>query len=115
MAGGVTFGDNSTYAVDLNATSSDEMLVTGNIALGNNDTLALNILDATTAGTYTIATYTGTESGTFANLPANVSVDYTTGNAITLTVGSGGAVPEPASLTLLTLGAVPLLRRRRKI
>jgi fibronectin-binding autotransporter adhesin len=115
MGNGVTFDDNSTYGVDLNATSSDKLVVTGNIALGNNDTLALNILDATTAGVYAIATYTGTETGTFANLPANVSVDYTTNNAITLTVGGGGAVPEPASLTLLTLGAVPLLRRRRKI
>jgi hypothetical protein len=114
MANGVTFGANATYAVDLNATSSDEMLVTGNIALGSNDTLALNILDATTAGVYTIATYTGIETGTFANLPANVSVDYTTGNAITLTVGAA-ATPEPASLTLLSLGAVPLLRRRRTV
>jgi autotransporter-associated beta strand protein len=113
MAGGVTFGDNSTYAVDLNATASDELLVTGNIALGNNDTLALNILDGTTAGIYTLATYTGTETGAFANLPANVSVDYTTNNAITLTVGTV-ATPEPASLALLSLGAVPFLRRRRR-
>jgi hypothetical protein len=113
IGGGLTLADNATYAVDFNAASSDKLAVTGNIALGNNDTLAMNDLDATTAGSYVIATYTGTESGTFANLPANVSVDYTTGNAITVTIGA--AVPEPASLTLLSLGAAALLTRRRKI
>ncbi|MGN6370457.1 MAG: beta strand repeat-containing protein [Phycisphaerae bacterium] len=113
LGGGITFGDNAALAVDFDASSADQIQVAGNIVLGNNGSLTLNALDTTTAGTYIIATYTGTESGTFSNLPANVSVDYTTGNAITVTIG-GAATPEPASLALLSLGAAALLTRRRK-
>ncbi|MGN6370038.1 MAG: PEP-CTERM sorting domain-containing protein [Phycisphaerae bacterium] len=50
------------------------------------------------------------------NLPANWSINYTgtptNPNAIVLIAGA--AVPEPASLTLLALGASAMLTRRRK-
>ena len=118
LGGAVFSGSSAIYNVDLNAAgSSDDLAVTGNLDLGTGTTLNINVLDATSGNTYTIATYTGTLTGTFAavnNVPAGYTLDYGTGSnsAITLDVA---AVPEPASMGLIGLCTLAMLRRRRHI
>jgi len=113
-----TIGDNAKLAIDVNGLSSDLLAVNGNLTLtGTNDILAINDLGNGSfdgIDSYTIATYTGTLTGTFASttgLPSGYRVDYgtTVPNAITL----DPAVPEPASLGLIALGALGFFRRRR--
>jgi len=106
----VTFASGSTFAADINtdSTSADQLAVTGNISLGNATLSLANLGTATpTIGTkYTIATYTGTLSGTFSGLADGASVSvgsipfiirYADGNAITLQVVS--SVPYDAWAT----------------
>ncbi|MEI9895549.1 MAG: hypothetical protein WDN28_17070 [Chthoniobacter sp.] len=89
-------GTNASHAVfgievDANSNASDVLSIDGNLDLSSGfDQLTLTILNGTTpTGVYTIATYTGTLTGTFdfANLPAGYSLNYGTGtnSAITLT------------------------------
>lgn len=64
-----------TFACDVNGAATDRLAVTGNLTLGG--TLAVNQVAAGTPGTYVIATYTGTRSGTLGGtLPAGYSVNY---------------------------------------
>jgi fibronectin-binding autotransporter adhesin len=107
-------GSSAAYDDDINeAGSSDDLAVTGNLNLGLASTLNVNVLDSTSGGPYTIATYSGSLTGTFAglNLPAGYGVSYGTGSnsAITLVV-----VPEPGSLAILSFAGMTLLRRRRR-
>ena len=106
---------NGTFSVDVETGGASDLLaVTGNLTLGGAsilsivDTLQLNW----DKKPYTIATYTGSLTGTFGggnNLPAKWSVDYgvKTSQAITL-------VPEPATLVLLGLGGLGLLLGRKR-
>lgn len=110
FAAGLNLGSTGTYLADLNLAGQSDMLsVTGNLNLGG-ATLDANVLDATSGGTYTIATYTGTLTGTFGSLdlPAGYSVNYGTGinSAITL------MVPEPDAMIALVGLAIGLRRKR---
>lgn len=129
-AGGIgtlTFGgdlstDGSFWLVDLVHDLdgvSDRIVVVGDLALGGS-TLVLATSGSfvpNTGHTFTIATYAGDLSGTFAGLGegdqiGDYFISYGSGNngAITLT-----AVPEPGTFLLLGLGfGGYLLRRRRK-
>ena len=117
LLGGAAFsGTSATYNVDLNSTGSVDDLATTNLDLGTDTTLNINDLDTTSGNTYTIATYSGTLTGTFLkvnNLPAGYTLDYGTGSNSAITLDAA-PVPEPASLTLLSLGALGLLRRRAR-
>ncbi len=103
-----------TFAAEFSATTSDLLAVIGNIALGSNTALVMSAVDGTTDGTYTIASYTGTLTGTFATVPAFATVNYGTGSNSVITVTIAGApAPEPTSLALLGLGAAAFAGRRR--
>lgn len=71
-----------TYTCDVNATTSDVLAVNGNIDL-TGATLAIN--GTMVASSYTIATYTGTRTGSFTitpALPAGYEIDYSTAGVI---------------------------------
>jgi fibronectin-binding autotransporter adhesin len=110
---GVTFtGATAAYDDDINAAGLSDLLATTNLNLGTTSTLNVNVLDSTSGSPYTIATYSGTLTGTFAttNLPAGYSIDYGTGTNSSITL----IVPEPASVGLLGIGSLALLHRRRR-
>ncbi len=114
-AGTLTVGSlGSTNDVYLNGTYSAEigdlLKVYGALSLGGSSILTLG--GSPTPGThYTLASYTGGLTGTFAtinNLPAGWQVTYGS-DAITL-----GLIPEPASLVLLAAAGGLLLGARRR-
>jgi fibronectin-binding autotransporter adhesin len=92
FAGGLAAEDKSTFALDLSddpagtVRPSDRIAVTGNLTLTGTVSIVVNPLNGTlAAGTYTLATYTGTLTGSLANL----SVILPAGTPYTLAVGSG--------------------------
>jgi hypothetical protein len=103
--------------IDANSSASDTLSIDGNLDLSSGfDDLTLTILNGSTpTGIYTIATYTGTLSGTFANvnLPAGYSLNYGSGTDSEITLTN---IPEPASWSVLLSGVLGLagLRRRRR-
>lgn len=75
-----------TLAVDLNATTSDVLAVTGNLDL-NGSSLAVNALAEPTANSYTLITYTGNLSGALTvqgSLPVGYTLDYSTPGQVNL-------------------------------
>jgi autotransporter-associated beta strand protein len=78
-----------TLAIDLDAASSDRLAVTGNLDISGS-TLAINPLAVPAATPYTIATYSGTLTGSFVSPPSGYTVNYGTrsNSAITLTKSS---------------------------
>jgi hypothetical protein len=87
-----------TYTCDVDATTSDVIAVNGNIDL-TGATLAIS--GTMTASSYTIATYTGTRTGSFTispALPAGYEVDYSTAGVIKIAksgYGSWASVNAP--------------------
>jgi len=72
-----------TLAIDLSATSSDKLSVTGNLTLGAASTLTVNLLSGGFSGTSCIiAECTGTLSGTFSSAPAGYVISYTSNQII---------------------------------
>ncbi len=103
-ASGVSFEAGATFAAQINTTAStaDKLIVNGNLTLAN-ATLSLSDLGAGTLATstvFTIATYTGSLSGTFNGLAegavvqvngVNYAIKYADGgNNITLSLSTGG-------------------------
>ena len=119
LSGNVTDNGNSAWAIDLSGAMSDLLAVTGNITLSGTD--SLNVSGAGSGSSWTIASYTGTLSGTFGSVTPGYTVDYGTGanSVITLhTAGSGlgqAAVPEPATVFMggLAAGLFAMCRRRK--
>jgi autotransporter-associated beta strand protein len=85
----VTNGANSHWAIELDGTSSDQLVVGGNINLS-----AVDFLDVTGTGSgsgWVIATYAGTLTGTFDTVTAGYTIDYGTGSASQITLNAVGA------------------------
>lgn len=94
FANGLTAEDGATFALDLSddptgaSKPSDRIAVTGNLTLTGTTTILINPLNGTiAAGTYTLATYTGTLTGGLSNLV----VALPAGTPYTLSA-SGGAI-----------------------
>ena len=108
--GGLTAADGSVLAFDLSSSPAncDRLVVEGNLALAGTVHVIVQPLDGTLApGTYTLLTYTGSLSGTAANL----SVTVPPGTPYSLSLGGGQltlTVPvtrDPTSLTWRGNGA----------
>jgi autotransporter-associated beta strand protein len=93
VTGDVSFNSGSTFNVEVNGTSntSDLLAVTGNLSLSGASLAASLLAGSLPTGPHTIATYTGTLTGTF-TAPSGISVNYGTGtnSQITITINSLG-------------------------
>jgi autotransporter-associated beta strand protein len=94
------------YQCQLDGAAADKLAVTGNLDL-TGASLAVANLNPPSAGSYVIATYTGTRTGTFATVPAGYTVDYSTPNQVKLTVGGGGFASWIAGYGLTGSNALP--------
>jgi autotransporter-associated beta strand protein len=117
----VTFAAGSTLEVNLdnNGDTADELSITGNLNIGSNDTLTLNLLNTTPmTNTFEIAAYSGTWNGaqfaTVNGLPTGYQVDYT-GDPGEILIDTA-AIPEPQTwaIVLAGFGMLMSLQRRRR-
>ena len=90
--GDVTFDANGTFAIELDASSSDLLAITGDLAISNTTTtLDITELAAPVGAVYTIITYTGTRTGEFAvlnGMPAGYGIEYDDANKRVILKGS---------------------------
>ncbi|MDQ6860851.1 MAG: hypothetical protein M3032_06820, partial [Verrucomicrobiota bacterium] len=108
-----TAGNLATYIVDLTSTTSDKLTINGNLNLSTTfDQLLFQGI--TGAASYTIATYTGSLTGTFdiANTPTGYFVNYANPNVISLDMTTA---PEPSTWAagMLALCSFGYTQRRR--
>jgi autotransporter-associated beta strand protein len=128
-AGTLTLANTGSLLLDVNPLSNTQLLGTGTLNL--NGTLRLDVTDITDAGAWTLVntgTLAETYGATFGIALAGVSDTPFTSVGDVWSLSQGGrnwqftestgvltmAVPEPSSLSLVGLGAMLFLRRRRR-
>ena len=119
--GDAIFGNGSHFGVEISGSTVDLLSVANLNLSSTSDFLDVSVLGSANPGNYVIAQYSGSLSGTFNSVTGGYTVNYATPGQVILNVpalvgsGSLAAVPEPASLALVTLGALFLgVRRRRR-
>jgi len=77
---------NGTYTCQIDGATADSIAVNGNLTIGAGATIAFSQVNPATASSYTIATYTGTLSGTptITGLPSGYTLDTSTAGQIKL-------------------------------
>jgi fibronectin-binding autotransporter adhesin len=73
-----------TLEVEISGGTSSKLNVTGDLTISAGASLAVILNGQPTETSYLIAEYTGTRSGTFTNVPADYSVDYSQPNKIVM-------------------------------
>ncbi len=113
-AGATTLSAGSTYAYEIDGATGDSLVVNGNLSVSGS-TLAITTLNAPSATSYVVASYTGTLTQPFASvtlngaaLPAGWSLNYGTGtnSQITLTVPA-----SPYSTFINSFSSIPVADR----
>ncbi len=126
VTGPVTFGSGGDFLAELDFSGhSDLLAVTGGLTLNSGSRLDLSLLNGGLQGTYTLATWTGTRTGTFANvylegiLQGNPTVQGGIDGKFQLIYGANGLtlVPEPTGLLLFLAasGFVTVCGRRHRV
>jgi autotransporter-associated beta strand protein len=90
--GNVTMSANSHFAAELSGANADKLAITGNLDLA----ALANFLDVTgvgTGGSWIIATYTGTLTGTFETITPGYAVNYGTGSNSQITLMTAVGLP----------------------
>ena len=110
----ITFGGGSSFAAEFDAAGCDLLEIAGDLTIADVGTTIEIVELGPPSGEYTLATWTGTLTGAFENelgLPAGYLLEYRDLG------GAGGALvltPEPATLSLLAIGACLVLARRSR-
>ena len=121
-ASNVKLNSGAYFTAEIGALNASDLLdVSGNLDIGG----AILRLRGTASGTFTIASYFGSLTGTF----ASIDVTGLGGNILDPTYGTGGinygdgsadsitlsVIPEPASILLLLSGFVGAYKLRRRV
>jgi hypothetical protein len=80
VTGNVTDAAGSSWNIELSGATADKLAVIGNIDLSGTDTLI--VTGAGTGSSWTIGTYTGTETGVFDTITSGYTVAYAGGNIV---------------------------------
>jgi len=112
IAGNVEFNVGSELIIELAGASSDLLAIDGDLDLDS--TLDnLTVTGTATESSYTLATYSGTLTGTFDSevIPVGYFIDYGSGSNSAITIQ---IIPEPAAMALILAGMPLTLGRNRR-
>lgn len=114
ITGDANLQSGGAFDFELGNTGGGDLLDVANLTLAGDLNLT-QLIGTSASGTYVLANYTGTLSGVFASvsgIPSGYQLDYGDGSNSQITL----VVPEPGSIiSLLGMGGLTLLRRKRRV